>query len=240
MNKAVDALREAYAGLGQDVRHLDDAALLRQALGSRTEALPAWAAREPWALAERLRDDAARTDGDVSGMTDLELVARECTRLAAESRRHENAYTSLLQGQVKEHRAVRTEAHRSAMATVAGMASYYVQAIVQEQVRTLQEVIHRAQRLPGDGRAAVGDVRELREAADRVPEYLVTRQAMDDAQASPDVRALEELRTEVRRLHRVVRAEGQKLHASGERTPGILCECSGCELIRTVNDVEGS
>lgn len=189
-----------------------------------------------------IRDEAARSGEDVTSLSDTELLLRQVDRAWAESRRHENNYSSLLQDQVKHDRSVYTAARRSAQGDVTARVGLYLQAILRQSARPINEVVHRASELPTDGKAPAQQVRGLKEAADRA-KWLLSgmvgdRQSLADAAKDPGVQLVEKLNSEIKRLREVVMAEGRRLHAGhGHRQTGSLCECTGCELIRAMDDV---
>lgn len=189
-----------------------------------------------------MRDEYARCGEDVTGLSDTELLLRQLDRAWAESRRHENNYSSLLQDQVKHDRSVYAAARRSAQGDVTARAGLYLQAILRNSARPINEVVHRASELPQDGKAPLQQVRDLKAAADNA-KWLLSgmvgdRQSLADAAKDPGVQLVEKLNGEIRRLREVVMAEGRRLHAGhGHRTTGPRCECVGCELIRAMDDV---
>jgi len=189
-----------------------------------------------------IRAEAAKFGEDVTGLTDTELLLRQIDQAWAESRRHENAYSSLLQDQVKHDRSVYAAARHSAQGDAVARAGIYLQAILRQSARPINEVVHRASELPEDGKASVQQVRDLKAAADRA-KWLLSgmvgdRKSFEDAAKNPGVQLVEKLNGEIRRLREVVQAEGRRLHAGhGHRQTGPRCECTGCELIRAMDDV---
>ncbi|MFJ4974153.1 hypothetical protein ACIP6X_02180 [Streptomyces coeruleorubidus] len=189
-----------------------------------------------------LRDEYARLGENVDHLSDLELLNQEVDRLAAESRRHENNHSSLLQDQVKHDRSVYAAARRSAHEDVTARSGLYLQAILRQSAQPINAVVHRASELPADGKAPIQQVRDLRAAADNA-KWLLSgmvgdRKNFEDAQRDPEIQLVEKLNAEIRRLREVVLAEGRRLHAGhGHRATGPRCECTGCELIRAMDDV---
>lgn len=237
----VDALREALIELGQDVRRFDDAELLRLTLGRGDAPVPAWADKSADERVTALREGYKRQGEDVTGLSDAELLNRALTQSLAESRRHENALSSLLQDQVKHDRAVYAAARHSARGDAVARAGLYLEAILRQSARPINEVVHRASELPTDGKAPLQQVRDLKAAADNA-KWLLSgmvgdRQSLADAAKDPGVQLVEKLNGEIRRLREVVMAEGRRLHAGhGYRQTGPRCECTGCELIRAMDD----
>lgn len=227
----VKALREALIDLGQDVRRFDDARLLRLALSSGDAPVPDWANKTAKERVTALREDYKRQGEDVAGLSDAELLNRALTQSLAESRRHENAYTSLLQDRVKHDRSVYTAARASAQGDIVARAGLHLQAILRQSARPINEVVHRASELPADGKAPLQQVRDLKAAADTA-KWLLSgmvgdRQSFEGAAKDPAVQLVEKLNGEIRRLHA----------GHGHRQDGPRCECTGCELIRAMDDV---
>lgn len=238
----VDNLRNALIELGQDVRRFNNAGLLSIALGRGDGPVPDWADKTADERVKALREDYARQGEDVAGLSDADLLNQALTQALAESRRHENAYTSLLQDQVEHDRSVYAAARRSAQGDVTARAGLYLQAILRDAARPINAVVHRASELPADGKAPIQQVRDLKAAADDA-KWLLSgmvgdRQNFEDAQRAPEIQLVEKLNDEIRRLREVVLAEGRRLHAGhGHRASGPRCECTGCELIRAMDDV---
>jgi hypothetical protein len=192
-----------------------------------------------------LRDEYARLGENVDHLTDTELLCREIDRLAAESRRHENNYSNLLQDQVKHDRSVYAAARRSAQGDVTARAGLYLQAILRRSAHPINAVVHRASELPDDGKAPVQQVRGLKEAADQA-KWLLSgmvgdRQSLEDAAKDPGVQLVDKLSDEIRRMRSFVEEKARWLHAthSSKDTVGRggRCECPGCELVRAMDDV---
>lgn len=189
-----------------------------------------------------IRDEYTRSGEDVSGLSDAELLLRQLDRAWAESRRHENNYSSLLQDQVKHDRSVYATARRSAQGDITARAGLYLQAILRQSAQPINAVVHRASELPADGKAPVQQVRDLKAAADNA-KWLLSgmvgdRQTLEDVARDPEIQLVEKLNDEIRRLCEVIAAEGRRLHAGhGHRKTGPRCECTGCELIRAMDDV---
>lgn len=245
MAEKIKALREAVAGLGQDTRPWTDDELVRQVLTGGPKALPSWADLSAADRIASLREDAVRFGEDITHLSDTELLNQELNRIAAESRRHENAYSSLLQDSVRNDRSIRAAAHRSATHDFTSLAGIYLQAIIRRNASPIEGVIYRAEQIPEDGRMPVTKARELREAALKARWMLrgmSSDSTIEDAQKDEGVQLAEKLRTEIHRVAQIVGAYGTKLHnqASGDHTrdEGGRCVCVGCELIRTVNDPE--
>jgi hypothetical protein len=188
-----------------------------------------------------LRDEYTRLGQNVDHLTDVDLLHREVDRLAAESRRHENSHSALLQDRVKRDRSVYAAARRSAQASVVAVAGLYLQAIIRKNASPIDGVIYRAEQLPEDGKAPVKQVRELREAALRARWLLkgmASEQAIEDAKRDEGVQVVEELKAEIRRMRDVLTEQGQRLHRDHADLGSTLgrCECPGCELIRAMDD----
>lgn len=189
-----------------------------------------------------LRDEYARLGENVDHLSDLDLLNQALERAQAESRRHENNHSILLQDQIKHDRSVYAAARRSAQGDVTARAGLYLQVILRQSARPINEVVHRASELPADGKAPIQQVRDLKAAADNA-KWLLSgmvgdRQNFEDARRDPEIQLVEKLNAEIRRLREVVLAEGRRLHAGhGHRASGPRCECTGCELIRAMDDV---
>lgn len=192
-----------------------------------------------------LREEYALLGEDVTDLGDVELLLRELGRTRQESRRHENSYMSLLQDQAKRDRAVRTAAHRAATEDRVAWAGLYLGHLVSRSAGSINEVINRAAELP-DGRVPVELTRALKDAADRAKwqmSGLVGHRAaqLEEARAqNPSIALVEQQREEVLRLRSFISTLGQELHGrhggKGTRDNGWRCECSGCELIRSMDD----
>lgn len=191
-----------------------------------------------------IRDEYARCGEDVTSLSDTELLFRHLDTAWAESRRHENNYTSLLQDQVKHDRSVYAAARRSAQGDVTARAGLYLQVILRKSARPINEVVHRASELPADGKVPIQQVRDLKAAADNA-KWLLSgmvgdRQTIEDAGRAPEVQLVEKLNDEIRRMRSFVDEQGRWLHAkhsSSETRSRGRCECTGCELIRAMDDV---
>lgn len=236
----VDALRQALIELGQDVRRFDDAGLLRLTLGRGDAPVPAWADKTADERVTALREDYKRQGEDVTGLSDAELLNRALTQALAESRRHENALSSLLQDRVKHDRAVYSAASRQAKQAVDARGGMYLEAIVRRSALPLTGLIFRISELPE--RPGPKVVEELKSAAQSVKWQLdgvVTRGVLDEvARTDEGVKLVDAQSAEITRLREVVMAEGRRLHAGhGHRQTGQRCECTGCELIRAMDDV---
>lgn len=238
-DQKIKALRKALADLGQDTRQWTDSDLVVRVLSASASRLPAWADR-PWKdRIDTLRAEHVREGTDVTGLSDRELLGLELNRAWAEAQRHANAYSSLLQDRAQHDRAVRTSARQSAVADITAQAGQYLQAIIRRNASHLDGVVHRAENLPEDGRATPTQIKELREAALRsrwMLSGLASGSALADAGKDEQVQALEAVKAELRRVLSAVQLAGQHLHVEHGRTTGRICECSGCELIRSVYD----
>lgn len=242
----VKALREALIELGQDVRWLDDAELLRLALGRGDTPAPEWATKTAGERVTALREDYKRQGEDVTGLSDTELLNRALTQALAESRRHENAHSSLLQDQVKHDRAVYVAARREAAEDRRAWAGMYLGHLVRSSASSINAVINRAAELP-HGRVPLEQTRELKAAAERA-KWMMSglvghRQTQFDEarQQNPQIALVEKQRDEILRLRSFIAEQGRWLHAkhSSKDTCGAggRCECPGCELVRAMDDV---
>lgn len=236
----VKALREALIELGQDVRRFDDAELLRLALGRGDAPLPNWANQSADDRVKALREDYKQQGEDVTGLPDVELLSRALTQAQAESRRHENAYSSLLQDQVKHDRSVYSAASRQAREAVDARGGMYLEAIVRRSALPLTGLIYRVSELPE--RPGPKVVEELKNAAQSVKWQLdgvVTRGVLDEVTRTDEgVKLVDAQSAEIKRLREVIQAEVRRLHAGhGHRQTGPRCECTGCELIRAMDDI---
>lgn len=232
IDQKIKNLRAALAELGQDTNQWTDADLLKVTLTGASR-LPRWADQTP---EQRLTECVARGE-----RPETELLGEALNQAWAEARRHENAYTMLLQTQIQEHRAVRAAARRAALADITAQAGLYLQAILNRNASPIDGVIYRAEQIPENGRMPVAQARELREAALRARWLLkgvATESAIADARKDEGVQALEALKTELRRMQTVIGDVGRTLHIRYGKTTGTLCECPGCDLIRTVHDVK--
>lgn len=237
MDQKIKNLRAALADLGQDTRQWTDEDLVSRVLSDGPSRLPEWA--RSGSVEDRLKPLRGRVGKD-GLLSDTELLNQELNRAWAETRRHENAYTSLLQDRVKHDRAVRAAARQSAVADITAQAGLYLQAILRRNATPIDGVIYRAENLPEDGRARPTAVKELREAALRARfllSGLSTESALADAAKDGGVQALEALKAELRRIQSVISVVGRRLHNEHGLTRGFRCECPGCELIRSVYDI---
>lgn len=236
------ALRDAYVALGQDVGHLSDDELLGLALGKGARTVPAWARKDAAGRIAELREAYARDGEDVSGLSDAELLNREVEHGYAESRRHHNAYSLLLQDQVKHDRAVYTAASRQAREAVDARGGLYLAAILRRSALPVTGLVHRISQLPE--RPGPKAVAELQQAARTVQWQLdgvVTDQVIGEvAERDEGVKLVDAQAAEIRRLRDVVTAQARRLHAEhggkGTRETEWRCECPGCELIRSMDD----
>ncbi len=240
IDQTIKNLRAALADLGQDTRQWTDEDLVSRILSGGPSRLPAWADLSAEDTVARLREsEQYRVGRPAAGLSDTALLGVELNRAWAEARRHENAYTSLLQTQVQEHRAVRTAAHRAAVQDITAQAGLYLRAILQRHAQPIDGVIHRAEQIPEDGRMPVQAARELRSAALKARwllRGLSSEAAIEEAEKDEDVQALKRLKAELARMQAAVQSAGEALHAAYGPTAGDLCVCPGCELIREVHD----
>lgn len=240
ISEKIKALREAYVELGQDVSRFSDDALLSMALGTGPAPVPAWADKTAAERVEALREDYARMGEDISDLSDAELLNRELTRMQAESRRHENAYSTLLQDQVKYDRSVYASANRTAREAVDARGSLYLNAIIRRSAVPLTGLIYRISQLPE--RPGPKQVEELKGAARTVEWQLdgvVTAPVIREvAEHDEGVKLVEAQRAEITRLRKFITEQGQALHAAHGPRKGEegRCECPGCELIRSMDD----
>ncbi|MER5902953.1 hypothetical protein ABT150_23080 [Streptomyces mirabilis] len=186
-----------------------------------------------------LRDEYERLGEDVTGLTDTELLYREVDRLAAESRRHENNASSLLQDQVKHDRAVYTAARREAAEQQIAHGGLYLGAIVRRAATPITGLLYRISQLPDRPGSKV--VEELRNAA-RTAEWTLNgvvndRVLHEVAERDPEVTLAEAQADEIQRLRAVIVEQGQHLHTDAGPRTSHRCECTGCELIRAMDDV---
>lgn len=235
------ALREALGELGQDTRHLSDDELLNQALGRGSRSVPAWARKDADKRVAELRETCERTGEDVTGLSDLELLNQDLERANAEANRYQNAYSTLLQDQVKHDRAVYAAAGRQAREAVEARGGMYLEVIVRRSAVPLTSLIYRVSELPERPGPKVTE--ELKNAAQRVQWQLdgvVTREVLDEvARTDAGVKLVDAQSTEIKRLREFIAEQGKRLHAEhGPRKGGEgRCECPGCELIRSMDDM---
>lgn len=235
----VNALREALIELGQDVRRFDDDELLRLALGRGDAPVPDWADKTADERVKALREGYKRQGEDVTGLSDVELLNRALTQAQAESRRHENAYSSLLQDQVKHDRSVYSAASRQAKETVDARGGMHLEAIVRRSAQALTGLIYRVSELPErPGPKVVEELKNAAQSAKWQLDGVVTREVLDEvARTDEGVKLVDAQSAEIKRLREVISAEGRRLHAGhSHRQAGIRCECTGCELIRAMDD----
>lgn len=190
-----------------------------------------------------IRDECTRLGENVTDLSDTELLLRQLNRAWAESRRHENNYSSLLQDQVKRDRSVYAAARREATEDRRAWAAMYLGHLIRDSASVINGVIHRATELP-DGRVPLEQVRELKDAAERAKRMMSglvghRQSQFDDAlRQNPEIRLVEKQREEILRLREFITAAGQQMHSAsdGPRNKG-RCECPGCQLIRAMDDV---
>lgn len=236
----VKALREALIELGQDVRRFDDAGLLSLALGRGDAPVPNWANKTAEERVAALREDYKRQGEDVTGLSDAELLNRALTQSLAESRRHENACTSLLQDQVKHDRSVYAAARREAAERQSALAGLYLNAAVRKAATPVTGLIYRISQLSDrPGPKVVEELKGAARQAEWTLDGVVRDKALAEiAESDPSVKLASAQAVEINRLREVIQAEGRRLHAGhGHRQVGPRCECTGCELIRAMDDV---
>lgn len=186
-----------------------------------------------------LRAEYARLGENVDHLSDLDLLNGEVERLAIESRRHENNASSLLQDQVKHDRSVYAAARRAAAEWKSAMAGLYLNAAVRKAATPVTGLIYRISQLPD--RPGPKVVEELKGAA-RQAEWMLDGVVRDAALAEvgerdPDVKLANAQAAEIERLRAVIVERGQSLHTGNGPRVGQRCECPGCELIRSMDDV---
>lgn len=191
-----------------------------------------------------LREESVRLGENVDQLTDAELLCRELDRVHAESRRHENAYSNLLQDQVKHDRAVYTAARREAAEQQIARGGLYLGAILQRSALPITGLIYRISQLPD--RPGPKVIEELKQAA-RTAEWrldgVVTDQVIGEVAVRDEgVKLVDAQAAEIQRLREFIAAQGGALHAQhgqkGSRETGWRCECPGCELIRAMDEQE--
>ncbi|MEU9470492.1 hypothetical protein AB0D78_28510 [Streptomyces avermitilis] len=188
-----------------------------------------------------LRDEYARLGENVDHLSDLDLLNQELERVQAESRRHENNASNLLQDQVKHDRSVHAAARRAAVEWQAALAGLYLNAAVRKAASPVTGLIYRISQLPE--RPGPKVVEELKAAA-RQAEWMLRGVVRDKALAEigerdPDVRLANAQAAEIRRLRDAIVDQGQRLHRNHADLGSHLgrCECPGCELIRVMDDM---
>lgn len=185
-----------------------------------------------------IRDEYARFGEDVTSLSDTELLFRHLDTAWAESRRHENNYSNLLQDQVKRDRSVYAAARRAAAEWHSALAGLYLNAAVRKAALPVTGLIYRISQMPDRPSAKV--VEELKAAA-RQAEWALDGVVRDKALAEigerdPDVKLAEAQAAEIQRLRNVIVQRGQLLHTDNGPRTGPRCECPGCELIRAMDD----
>jgi hypothetical protein len=189
-----------------------------------------------------IRDECARLGEDVTNLSDTELLLRHIDQAWAESRRHENNYNSLLQDQVKRDRSVYTAARREAAEQQNARGGLYLAAIVRRSATPITGLIYRISQLPDrPGPKVIEELRSAARAAQWTLDGVVTDRVLGEiAERDPEVKLTEAQAVEIQRLREFVTALGRKLHAKhggkGSRDNGWRCDCSGCELIRAMDD----
>jgi hypothetical protein len=240
IDEKTKALREALVNLGQDIGHLSNDELVSLVLGRGDCVVPAWARQDTAARVASLRESYERAGEDVSDLSDAELLNREVEQAHAEARRHHNAYSMLLQDQVKHDRSVHAAAGRLAREAVEARGGMYLEAIVRRSALPLTGLIHRVSEL--SERPGPKVVEELKNAAQRVRWQLdgvVSRTALDEvARTDEGVKLVDAQSAEIKRLRDLVTSRARRLHdAHGPRIGGEgRCECPGCEMLRDMDD----
>lgn len=188
-----------------------------------------------------IRDEYARSGEDVAHLSDAELLLRQLDRAWAESRRHENNYSSLLQDQVKHDRSVYAAARREAAEWQSALAGLYLNAAVRKAATPITGLIYRISQL--SERPGPKVVEELKSAAQQA-EWMLNGVVRDQvlaevAERDPDVKLATAQAAEIKRLREVIVEQGQRLHRGHADLGSHLgrCECPGCELIRVMDDV---
>lgn len=238
----IAALRDAYIALGQDVGHLSDDELLNLALGRGVRTAPVWARKDAGDRVADLREAYQRSGEDASGLSDAELLNRELEYTYTESRRHENAYSTLLQDRVKHDRSVYAAAGRSAREAVNARGGMYLDAIVRRSALPLTGLLYRISELPDrPGPKMVEELKGAARTARWTLDGVVTRKVLDEvARTDEGVKLVEAQAAEIQRLRGVVTAQAKRLHdehgTKGTRGNGWRCECPGCEMIRDMDD----
>lgn len=240
MTEKIKVLRAALIELGQDVSRLSDDELVTLTLGRSGGPVPAWVRKDAADRIASLRGDCERAGEDVSDLSDAELLNREVEQAHAEARRHQNAYSMLLQDQAKHDRSVYAAASRQAQEAVQARGGMYLEVIVRRSALPLTGLIHRISELPE--RPGPKVVEELKNAAQSVRWQLdgvVTRGVLDEvARTDEGVKLVDAQSAEIQRLRDVVTAQARRLHDEhGPRKGGEgRCECPGCEMIRDMDD----
>ncbi|MBL1115456.1 hypothetical protein JK364_24090 [Streptomyces sp. 110] len=241
VSEKIEALRGALIELGQDVTRLSDDELVTRVLGRGNGPVPGWARKDTADRVASLREDYERAGEDVSGLSDAELLNREVEQAHAEAQRHHNAYSMLLQDQVKHDRSVYAAAGRQVKESVEARGGMYLEAIVRRSAVPLTGLIYRISQL--SERSGPKVVEELKNAAQRVQWQLdgvVTHKVLDEvARTDKGVKLVDGQSAEIQRLRDVVTAQARRLHAEqgykGPRGNG-RCECPGCEMLRDMDD----
>lgn len=186
-----------------------------------------------------LRDEYARLDEDVTGLSDAELLFRELDRSRAESRRHENNASSLLQDQVKHDRAVYAAARRESVENLNARGGLYLGAIVRRSATPITGLLYRISQLPDrPGPKVVEELRNAARTAQWALDGVVTNKVLGEvAERDPEVKLTEAQAAELQRLRDVIVKQGQRLHTDSGPRVGHRCECAGCELIRAMDDM---
>lgn len=193
-------------------------------------------------VAERitaLRDECARFGEDVGHLSDAELLLRQVDQVWAESRRHENNASTLLQDQVRHDRAVYAAARRAAAEWQSALAGLYLNAAIRKAAAPVSGLIYRISQLPDrPGPKVVEDLKAAARQADWVLDGLVRDKALAEiGERDPDVKLANAQAAEIGRLRQVIVEQGQLLHSDSGPRAGRRCECTGCELIRAMDDV---
>lgn len=235
----IKALREALIELGQDVSRLSDDELVTLTLGRSDGPVPAWARMDTADRIASLREDYERAGEDVSDLPDAELLNREVEQAHAEARRHHNAYSMLLQDQVKHDRSVYSAAGRQARDAVDARGGLYLEAIVRRSALPLTGLIHRVSELSErPGPKVVEELKNAAQAARWQLDGVVTRSVLDEVSRTDEgVKLVDTQAEEIKRLREFITSQGRRLHAEhGPRKNSAgRCECPGCELIQDMD-----
>lgn len=188
-----------------------------------------------------IRDEYARYGEDVTSLSDTELLFRHLDTAWAESRRHENAHSSLLQDQVKHDRSVYAAAQRGVAEKRNARGGMYLAAIVRRSAVPITGLIYRISQLPDrPGPKVVEELKAAARSAQWTLDGVVTDEVLTEiAERDPGVRLTEMQAAEIARLREFVTEQGRRLHREHADLGSALgrCECPGCELIRSMDDV---
>lgn len=180
---------------------------------------------------------------DVNHLSDLDLLSQALDRAHAESRRHQNNHSNLLQDCVQRERAAWAAARSAAVEDRRAWAGMYLSHFVSQSAHSINAIIHQAAELP-DGRAPVEQTRELKAAAERAKWAMSglvghsAAQLKEVRRQSATIPLVEKQRDEIWRLRSFITEQGRRLHTDhGGCGAARRCECPGCELIRSMDDV---